>query len=173
MSRLNIGAEAKRGGYLVHYSFITLHPVCAMVYNDSIPHLTVLIPTTTQGTSPFQDHTSRYAYPWSSQASSIVFVYCGSGCDTANEPTLGNMEKLLRLSAPKHGLNAVLGRSCTFLLGYCLCTLYLTYLRSLVNISNLDSRQMKLGHWVLTSSQAAVPSLIRTSSSPRASSGSA
>jgi len=41
-----------------------------------------------------------------SQASSIALVYRGSGGDTANEPALGNMEKLLRLSAP----NAVLGQ---------------------------------------------------------------
>ena len=78
-----------------------------MVYNDSIPQLTVLIPATTQGASPFQDHTRPDMHTrGDTQVSSIVFVYCGSGCDTANEPTLGNMEKLLRLSA----LNTVLGQ---------------------------------------------------------------
>jgi len=41
-----------------------------------------------------------------SQASSIALVYRGSSCDTANEPILENMEKLLRLSIP----NAVLGQ---------------------------------------------------------------
>jgi len=65
----------------------------------------------TQGASPFQDHTRPDMHTrGDSQGSSIIFVYRSSGCDTANEPTLGNMEKMLRLSAPKHGLNAVLGQ---------------------------------------------------------------
>jgi len=82
-----------------------------MVYNDSILQLTVSIPTTAQGASPFQDHTRPdMRTRGDSQASSIVFVYRSSGCDTANESTLGNMEKLLRLLAPKDGRNAVLGQ---------------------------------------------------------------
>jgi len=89
-----------------------------MVYNDSIPQLTVSIPAITQDASlaaknvlDFQDHTHPdMRTREDSQASSIAFVYRGSGCDAANEPTLGNMEKLLRLLEPKDGLNAVLGQ---------------------------------------------------------------
>jgi len=45
-----------------------------------------------------------------SKAYSIVFVYRGSGCDTANGPTPRNEEMALKLSVPRDGLNTVLGQ---------------------------------------------------------------